>query len=115
MARRHGKKGDWLGTDEITGRTVWGSQLKRGYYGELAVKPFVRNLQEIASPLDDPAPVPVYSGPQYEITPVCVSETAPIYVGNTTVRTNVNNAAAQALNLSPSIGTMKIGCSFVIR
>jgi hypothetical protein len=115
MARRHGRPGNWLATDDITGATVYGSKLKRGYYGELAVKPFQRNLQEIASPLNDPTPVPFYRGPQYEVTPTCVAAVAPLFVGTTTVRTSFNNAAAQALDLDPAIPDMEVGCSWIVR
>ena len=114
MARRHGRPGDWLATDDLTGRTVYGSQLKKGYYGEMAVRPFKRNLQEIAIGLDDPQPVPFYSGPQYEATEVCIADTAPLYVGTTTIRTNPNNAAFQALQLDPGIGSASIGCTFEV-
>lgn len=77
--------------------------------------PLKRNLQEIATPLDDPAPVSFYRGPQYESFTPCDAEIAPFYVGNTTVPTNPNNAAIQALNLNPAIPDMEIGCTFVIR
>lgn len=112
--RRGGRKNDWLFTDELTGFTQFGSKIKTGYYGERAVKPYKRNLQEIATPLTDPAPVPMYSGPSYEITSPCSAEVAPLYVGNTTVRTNPNNPAFQILNLDPGIGSATVGCTLVV-
>lgn len=115
MARRNGRPGDWLATDDYTGFTEYASNLKRDYWGAYAKKPLLRNLQEIASPLNDPQPVAFYRGPDYEFSPVCVGGTAPTYVGNTTVRTNPNNAAFQALNLDPSIPEMVVGCTFVVR
>jgi len=44
-----------------------------------------------------------------------VAEVAPIFVGNTTVPTNQQNAAFQVLNLDPALGTMEIGCTFIVR
>lgn len=115
MARRNGRKGSWLATDDLTGFTVYAEKLKRGYYGEMAVKPLKRNLQEIASSLNDPQPVPFYRGPNYEVVPPCAGETAPPYVGVTNIPTSTTGIAAQVLNLSPSLGQMAVGCTFLIR
>lgn len=112
MARRNGRKGDYLGTDDYTGMTVYFSKLKRDFWGSLAVNPLLRNLQEISTPLNDPEPVSDYRGPSYETYRNCIGETAPEFVGNTTRRTNPNNAAFQALNLNPAIPFMQIGCTF---
>lgn len=114
MARRNGRKGDHLATDDYTGFTVYASKLKRDYWGGLAVKPLLRNLQEIATPLNDPRPVDIYRGPNYELTPVCIAETAPIYVGLTSVKTNPDNMAFQYLQLDPGLGDMIIGCTFEV-
>jgi len=114
MARRNGRLGAWLATDDYTGITRYASELRRDFWGSVSKYPLQRNLQEIASPLSDPQPVSLYRGPNYEQTPVCVSETAPLYVGNTTVRTNPNNAAFQALDLAPAIPDMEIGCTFQV-
>jgi hypothetical protein len=94
--RRNGRKGDYLATDDNTGFTVYGSKLRKGYYGEYAVRPLERNLQEIASPLNDPVPVEIYRGPNYEIVNPATTAVAPQYVGNTTVPTNRDNAAIQS-------------------
>lgn len=115
MARRNGRKGEWLATDDYTGFTQYASKLKRDYWGQYAVKPLIRNLQEIATPVTDPAPVPFYRGPSYEYTQPCIAEIAPIFVGNTTVPTSQSNMAYQVLNLNPAIPTMEIGCTFVVR
>lgn len=115
MARRKGRKGDHLATDDYTGFTQFASKLKKDYWGSYAVHPLKRNLQEIATPLDDPKPVRIYRGPNYEATPVCVAEIAPTYVGLTNVLTNPNNAAYQALTLNPAIPDMEVGCSFIVR
>lgn len=115
MARRNGKKGTWLATDDYTGFTVYASKLKRDFWGNYAVKPLLRNLQEIASPLNDPQPVSFYRGPNYESFPPCGAEIAPRFVGNTTVPTNSDNMAFQALNLNPAIPDMEIGCTFIVR
>ena len=115
MARRKQRKGDWLATDDYTGFTRYASELKQDFWGSYAVKPLLRNMQEIAAPLNDPEPVPFYRGPSYESTPVCVAEVAPQYVGNTTVPTNPNNMAFQVLNLNPTLGDMTVGCTFIIR
>ncbi len=114
MARRQGRKGTWLVSDDYTGFVVYASKVKKDFWGALAVNPLERNLQEIASPLHDPEPVSYYRGPNYEFTPKCIAENAPLFVGLTTVRTNPNNAAFQALNLDPGIGDAIIGCSFEV-
>lgn len=113
--RRNGRKGDWLATDDYTGFTTYASKLRRDYWGSYAQKPLLRNLQEIAAPLDDPQPVPLYRGPNYESFNPCDAELAPEFVGNTNVPTNTSNMAAQVLNLSPGIGSMEIGCTFIVR
>lgn len=115
MARRGGRKGDYLATSDYTGFTTYASKLKMDYWGAYAERPLLRNLQELAKPLNDPEPVAFYRGPNYEYTPPCIGETAPSYVGNTTVPTSNQNAAFQALNLSPAIPDMEIGCTFIIR
>lgn len=115
MARRNGKKNDWLVTDDYTGFTRFASQVKRDYWGQYSVKPLLRNLQEIATPVTDPTPVPFYRGPSYETIPACAAEVAPTYVGNTTVPTNPNNMAFQVLDLNPGIGAMTVGCTFKVR
>lgn len=113
--RRRGKPGDYLATDDYTGFTSYASQLKRDYWGQYARRPLLRNLQEIATPLDDPQPVPFYRGPSYEVTQACAGSTAPAYVGLTNVPTNPNNMAFQVLDLDPSIPNMEVGCTFIVR
>lgn len=115
MARRNGRRGDYLATDDYTGFTKYASELHRDYWGQMAHTPLIRNLQEIAFPLLDPAPVPFTRGPSYERSIPCDYEIAPQFVGNTNIPTNPNNAAFQALNLNPGIGTMTVGCTFVVR
>lgn len=115
MARRNGRRGDYLATDYYTGFTCYASQLREDFWGAHARKPLQRNLQEISSPLNDPQPVSVYSGPSYETySTACVGAVAPFYIGTTNIPTNQNNAAFQALNLKPGLGSMEIGCSFQI-
>lgn len=114
MARRGARPGDYLMTDDYYGRTYYASELTQDFWGSWAKKPLIRNMQEIASPLSDPLPVPFFTGSNYEFTPVCVGETAPPTVGLTSVPTNPNNAAVQVLNLFPTIGTMQVGCTFEV-
>lgn len=114
MARRNGKKGTWLATDDYTGFIKFATKLKLDFWGAYAEKPLKRNLQEIAKPLNDPEPVPFYRGPNYETSPTCLGELAPLYVGLTSIRTNQNNAGIQALDLAPGIGNMQIGCTFQV-
>lgn len=113
MARRRGRPGEWLMSDDYYGQTHYASDLSRDFWGSWAKKPLERNLQEISSPLSDPAPVPFYNGPTYETTPVCVSETAPLFVGNTNVPT-AQNIATQVLDLFPAIPDMQVGCNFEV-
>lgn len=119
MARRHGRKGDYLAADDTTGFTVYGSQLRRDFWGNYTRIPLKRNLQEIASPLNDPQPVPVFRGQQYETWPYAAfGFIVPLDVGVTNISTNRNNAAIQALAENQSsatgIGGMQIGSSFVV-
>lgn len=114
MARRNGKKGAWLGQDQYTGMTRYANELKLDWWGSRAINPLKRNLQEIATPLLDPEPVPFNTGSDYEATYACIGETAPTYVGNTTVPTNPNNMAFQVLILNPAIPDMEIGCTFIV-
>jgi hypothetical protein len=96
MARRRGRPGSWLAADDYTGFTVFASKLNKDFWGSLAVRPLERNPQEIASPLSDPYPVSPYRGPNYEtVSNIQTLVSAPSFVGNTTVRTNRNNAAIQ--------------------
>lgn len=96
MARRNGRPGSWLATDDYTGFTRYVSELKRDFWGSLAVKPLKRNLQEIASPLNDPRPVNPYRGPNYESVNPLTTTVAPTFVGYTNVRTSHDNAAFQS-------------------
>lgn len=109
MARRNGRPGEWLATDDYTGFTRYASELKRDYWGMYAQTPLKRNLQEIATPLSDPYPVAFYRGPNYESFDPAEAETAPVYVGETTVPTNPNNMAYQVLGLGPAAGNTGVG------
>ncbi len=95
MARRNGRKGDHLATDDYTGFTVYASKLRKDYWGSLAVNPLLRNLQEISSPLSDPRPVVDYRGPNYEASPANPT-VAPTFVGVTNVPTSHDNAAFES-------------------
>lgn len=112
MARRNGRKGAWLVTDDYTGFTKYASRVREDYWNNLTEKPLIRNLQEIATPYKDPEPVPYYRGPQYEQVRNCIGETQPLYIGNTNVPTPSNSIASQVLNLNPALGDMAIGCTF---
>lgn len=97
MARRRGRPGDWLATDDSTGFTVYASKLKRDFWGNLEVSPLKRNLQEIATALADPYPVYPIRGPQYEtVASVSALVVAPTNVGVTSVPTNRTAPAIQA-------------------
>lgn len=115
MARRRGKKGDYLISDDYTGFTTYRSQVKEDYWGNLTVKPLKRNLQEIASPLNDPVPVTVYRGPTYEQVNPCNFEIQPLFIGKTNIRTPNNSPATQANDWDPAIPNMQVGCTFEIR
>jgi len=115
MARRGGKKGEWLFTDDWTGFTSYSSKAKLDYWGNLvAGKPLQRNLQEISSPLNDPQPVAFYRGPQYEATTGCDFETQPLFIGKTTIPTKPSQAT-YIMGLDVGIGDAEVGCTFVVR
>ena len=118
MARRRGKLGQYLAVDDYTGKTTYASRLRRDHDGFYAEKPLGRNLQEIAMPLNDPRPVPqIGRGADYESYDVCDLQTAPLFVGLTSVRTSTLGAAMQALDyeIDPGIGRAEIGCTFIVR
>lgn len=113
MARRRGKPGDYLVTDDYTGWTTYRSRAQFDYWGSLTERPLQRNLQEIAVPLNDPQPVPVYRGPQYEHTTECDFELQPQFIG----RTNIpfpNTWFTQVMGLNPAIPNMSVGCTFIV-
>jgi hypothetical protein len=119
MARRAGRRGDHLLTDDYSGMTIFASQAQRDYWGALTKHPLKRNLQEISSPLNDPQPVSDFRGPNYEAWPYAAfGFIVPIDVGLTSVLTNRNNAAIQALAENPTtargIGGMQIGSTFQV-
>jgi len=114
MARRNGKPGNWLATEDTTGFTRYGTDLRKDFWGNRTAIPLERNLQEISTPLNDPGPVPFYLGPSYETTTGCVGEVAPSFVGTTTVPTSQANMAFQVLDLKPGLGDMSIGCTFQV-
>ncbi len=113
MARRGGRKGAYLATDDYTGITVYANKLQKDYWGNMVVSPLKRNLQEISSPLDDPRPVAFYRGPTYERVSPCDFETQPLFIGKTNIRTP-QSFLTTALNLDPGIGDATIGCTFVV-
>jgi hypothetical protein len=113
--RRSGRKGDYLLADDYTGNTIYGSQARRDFWGMETKKPLLRNLQEIATALSDPYPVNPIRGPQYEYMNPCDAEVAPLFVGTTNVPTSQSNMAFQVLNLAPGVGTMEIGCTFIVQ
>lgn len=113
MARRNGRKGDYLFTDYYSGTTKYASRMRKDYWNSYGEKILERNLQEIATPLNDPYPVPIFSGPQYEQVNPCVIENVPIYIGNTNVFTpyQVNAPVSAQAYFIPE---MSIGCSFTV-
>jgi hypothetical protein len=113
MARRGGRKGAWLASDDYTGFTVEAHKLKLDYWGNRTVKPLLRNLQEVATPLNDPLPVPFYNPGDYESVTPCQFETQPIFIGLTNIRTPYS-PVAQSLGLSPGISDATVGCTFVV-
>lgn len=118
MARRNGRKGQWLATDDYTGKTVYATALKLDYWGNYVVKPLKRNLQEIASPLNDPLPVPFFRGPTYEATTSGQFVETPFYVGKTAIRTPISYAAEVMGWVPPEdlgIGLAEIGTTFIVR
>lgn len=115
MARRRGRPGSHLASDDTTGFTVYAETLQRDYWGNLTRVPLKRNLQEIASPLGDPYPVEFYRGPQYEATVPGQFNVLPTFIGNTTRPFLTDSAYAQSFDLGPGIGSMIIGTSFVVR
>lgn len=114
MARRHGRKNDYLASDDLTGITCFASQLKRDYWGNMTRTPLKRNLQEISSPLNDPRPVSMYRGPVYEQTQACDFEVQPLFIGTTTIP-SPPYPSAQALGITPpGVGNAEVGCTLLV-
>lgn len=114
MARRNGRPGAYLMTDDTSGTTQYANKLKTDYWGNETKFGLIRNLQEIASPLGDPYPVSRYRGPQYEATNGCMFETSPIFIGNTTRPFPQTSAYAQFQDLDPGIGLATVGCTLKV-
>lgn len=114
MARRNGRKGDYLASDDYTGITTYASRLKEDYWGNRVVKPLLRNLQEIASPLNDPYPVNMYRGPVYENVNACTFEVQPVFIGTTNKRTPQNSTTVATLGLAPAIPDQIVECTLVV-
>lgn len=96
MARRGGRPGSWLIPDDYYGFTSYNTKLRFDYWGQLAAKPLKRNLQEIATPLNDPVPVNPVRAPNYEVVDSSTTAVVPQFVGTTSVPTNTDNAAYQS-------------------
>ncbi len=114
MARRRGKPGAYLMSDDNTGFTIYNNQARKDYWNNYTAIPLKRNLQEIASPLNDPYPVPIFRGSQYEQTNACDFELQPQYIGKTRIPFP-NTQVTNLYNLDPGIGDMAIGCTFIVR
>ncbi len=99
MARRGGRLGEWLATDDTFGITEYASRLRRDYWGNYTKKPLLRNPQEYIQPIADPVPVGFYRAPDYEATTAQQFVSMPSRVGLTNVQTSYLSAAAQALFL----------------
>ena len=113
MARRNGKKGDHLVTSDYSGCTEYASRIVKDYWGNYGTRQEIlkRNLQEIAQPLNDPRPVTIYRGPQYEQTTACTFELQPLYIGRTN-KPFPNTQLTSLLGLNPGIGKASVGCTF---
>jgi hypothetical protein len=96
MARRGGRPGKWLIPDDYYGITRYNNEVRTDYWGNLATKPLKRNLQEIATPLNDPEPVQPVRAPNYEVVNPATTDVVPTFVGSTTSHTNLMSAAYQA-------------------
>jgi hypothetical protein len=66
--------------------------MQTDFWGNIVTKPLKRNLQELASPLSDPEPVPFFRGSNYEViaSGACQKQ---LYIGNTGVATPPSYAA----------------------
>lgn len=114
MARRGGRRGDYLASDDYTGEIRYASEMRKDFWGNFVKKPLLRNLQEICTPLGDPYPVETFRGSTFEVTNPCDFEIAPATVGLTT-RPTPNYPAIQIMGWNPGIGQMSVGCTFIVR
>lgn len=116
MARRNQRRGDHLVTSDYSGCTTYASRVVQDYWGDWGEPREIlkRNLQEIATPLCDPYPVFLYIGPMYETADPCGFEMQPAYIGKTTIPFPITQYT-QLFKLHPGIGSMEIGCTFVVR
>ena len=88
--------------------------MRKDYWGNYVKKELKRNLQEIASPLNDPEPVPFYRSPSYEATAPIDFSTGPLYVGKTTIPTP-HSLASDVFGWNAGIGDMVVGSTFWVR
>lgn len=115
MARRRGKPGNYLMTSDYSDVTCYRTQLKKDYWGNYGEFNLIRNLQEIAKPLNDPYPVREFRGPSYEFTDACTFEVQPQFIGNTSVPFPTNAALNTVINFNPAIPDMEVGCTFIVK
>lgn len=110
MAGGTWKKKDWLFIDEESGLQVYGSKVKRDYWGRQTVDPDPPHPQDFVFAKNDPIPVPHVN---YEdVTQTNCFEDFVFTVGNSGVA--ANRGPATHLFEADGIGDMVIGCTFVV-
>lgn len=110
--RRPWKSGRWLFEDEESGIITYSDKVVRDYKGLYVRRQYVdhEHPQDFIKALPDPTPLP-YSHPFPRPGHIC--NITPVFVGNTSV-TAKNYGAADHLFRANGIGSMSIGCSFII-
>lgn len=107
--------GDYLMVDDITGIVDYASNMSKRWDGLYMRTKDIgneqhRHPQEFVRALGDPMPL-------QEVRPSTPSEraflAAPIFVGNSTVRTQTDSPAFHLYD--PGIGEMVVGISFLVR
>ena len=103
-------------TSDYTGFTRYASKMREDFWGNYGTEREIlkRNLQEIAEPFDDPHPVDIYRGPNYEKVDTCALALSPSTIGVTNVPFPTS-LTTSVLGSDPGIGSMEVGCTFIIR
>lgn len=108
------KKGDWLVIDEESGLTEYASKVVKDAYYKYVNKNYAdpkHPSEFVRNSTNDPHPLPFTSLPDRDFE---VTVLLPDFVGNTTIPSPTNGAASH-LYITPGIGQMAVGSTFIIR
>jgi hypothetical protein len=110
--RRNWRKGAWLVEDEESGVVSYSTQITRDYLGNLVRKQYAdsEHPQDFVRGLNDPKALP-FMHPIPVTSHIC--NYSSVFIGNTNVTASRDGPADHLFEAS-GIGSMSLGCSFII-